>query len=74
MTEQEAKKVLVNPFYAIEIDPTLALDHEPVISEDLWVKANVQLIREWGPERYLRVLLDALRNPVLNDVTVRPRT
>ncbi len=33
-----------NPFYAINIDEGLAVPHEPLISEDDWVKANIRLI------------------------------
>jgi hypothetical protein len=35
--------------------------HEPLISEDDWVKANVGLIGELGPEAYLRNLLSILK-------------
>jgi len=35
--------------------------HEPLISEEDWVKANVSLIQELGPETYLRNLLSILK-------------
>jgi hypothetical protein len=53
--------MITNPFYAIEIDPGLALPHEPVISEEEWVQANVQLIEELGPAVYLHNLLSILK-------------
>jgi hypothetical protein len=53
--------MIANPFYAITIDETLTLPHEPLISEDDWVKANVKLINELGPEPYLRNLLSVLK-------------
>jgi hypothetical protein len=53
--------MIANPFYAIEIDEDLATPHEPMISEDEWVKANVQLINELGSEAYLRNLLSILK-------------
>ena len=37
------------------------MPHEPLISEDDWVKANVTLISELGPEPYLRNLLSVLK-------------
>jgi len=41
--------VIANPFYAITIDDGLTLLHEPMISEDDWIEANVNLISELGP-------------------------
>jgi len=35
--------------------------HEPLISEDNWVKAKVRLIEELGAEPYLRNLLSVLK-------------
>ena len=52
-----AAAMVANPFYAINLDEGLALPHEPLISEDDWVRANVGLIEELGPEAYLRNLL-----------------
>lgn len=53
--------MITNPFYAINIEPALAADHELMISEDQWVRANIQLINELGPEAYLRNLLSILK-------------
>lgn len=53
--------IMSNPFYAIEIDPVLASSHQPMISEDEWVAANVRLIEDLGPEPYLRNLLSILK-------------
>ncbi len=39
-----------NAFYAIKIDEELAVPHEPFISEDDWVEANVRLIDELSAE------------------------
>ena len=39
----------------------LAVPHEPLISEDDWIMANVRLIEELGPEPYLRNLLSVLK-------------
>ena len=36
--------MVANPFYAINIDEGLTLPHEPLISEDDWVRANVGLM------------------------------
>ncbi|MGH3710976.1 MAG: hypothetical protein ACRDRQ_23365 [Pseudonocardiaceae bacterium] len=60
-TPADMLAMIVNPFYAIEFDPVFAARHEPIVSEDQWVVANVQLIAELGPEPYLRNLLTILK-------------
>ena len=57
--------MIANPFYAINIDEGLALPHEPLISEDDWITANVSLIEELGAEAYLRNLLSVLKGNYL---------
>jgi hypothetical protein len=54
-------RVLINPIYAIEIAPTLAFEHEPMITEEEWIQANLRLLSEIGPEGYLRTLLNVLK-------------
>ena len=60
-TPGDVTAMIANPFYAIEIDQDLTVPHEPMISEDEWVRANVQLINELGAEAYLRNLLSILK-------------
>ncbi|MGH9875651.1 MAG: hypothetical protein ACRD9S_24610 [Pyrinomonadaceae bacterium] len=60
-TPADISAMIVNPFYAIKFDPVLAARHEPIISEDQWIVANVQLIAELGPEPYLRNLFAILK-------------
>ncbi len=48
-TPGDVASMVANPFYAINIDEGLALPHEPLISEDDWVRANVGLIGGTGP-------------------------
>lgn len=60
-TPADMLAMIANPFYAIEFDPVLTAQHEPIISEDQWIAANVQLIIELGPEPYLRNLLTILK-------------
>ena len=55
-TPGDVTSMIANPFYAINIDDGLAVPHEPLISEDNWVEANVRLIEELGDGRvYLRL-------------------
>jgi hypothetical protein len=53
--------VFINPFNAIEIHPSLAVPHEPLVSEDDWVRLMVRHIEEHGAEHALRVLLHTLK-------------
>ncbi|MFI9232216.1 hypothetical protein [Streptomyces rimosus] len=57
--------MMINPFNAIEIDPSLAVPHEPVVSEDEWVQVGVLLIEEHGAELALRALLRTLKGDYL---------
>jgi hypothetical protein len=52
---------LINPFNAIEIHPSLAVPHEPLVSEDDWVRLMVMHIEQQGAEHALRVLLHTLK-------------
>lgn len=60
-TPEMVMGMLINPFSAIEIHPSLAAPHEPLIPEDQWVHGMVQLIEEQGAEHALRVLLHLLK-------------
>jgi hypothetical protein len=51
----DVRKVLINPMYCLSMPP--------VISEGQWIEANAKLIRQLGPEVYLRQLLDAMKQP-----------
>ncbi|MGW1152620.1 hypothetical protein ACWD7B_31505 [Streptomyces rubiginosohelvolus] len=52
---------LLNPFNAIQIDPSLAAPHDPLISEDDWVRLVQKEIEERGAEHVLRVMLHMLK-------------
>lgn len=54
-TPEDVRRVLLNPRYC--------LSTPPVISEGQWIEANAKLIRELGPEVYLRQLLDIIKEP-----------
>ncbi|MET8980370.1 hypothetical protein ABZX85_32670 [Streptomyces sp. NPDC004539] len=52
---------MLNPFSAIEIHPSLAAPHDPIVSEDEWIQLMVRQIEEQGTEHTLRVLLHMLK-------------
>ncbi|MFE6743082.1 hypothetical protein [Streptomyces tubercidicus] len=60
-TPEMVMGMLVNPFSAIEIHPSLAAPHEPLIPEDQWVHGMARFIEEQGAEHALRVLLHTLK-------------
>ncbi|QBD78639.1 hypothetical protein EPA93_22660 [Ktedonosporobacter rubrisoli] len=50
----------INPFNAINIDSTNAIEHPPLITKEVWIMANVGLIKEMGVNNWLKQLLDVL--------------
>jgi hypothetical protein len=61
-----------NPFYAIEVDLQWAEPHDPIVTEESWIRANVRDIETMGPEAYLHRLLWTLKGeqgPVVGDAT-----
>jgi hypothetical protein len=66
-------EIIVNPYYAIEIEPRLAVPHKPRVTEDEWIAANLQLIEELGPENYLRKLLSALKGMYWHSENANPQ-
>lgn len=60
-TSGDVAAMIGNPYYAVNISPDLAVPHDPMISEEEWVAANARLIKELGPEPYLRNLLTVLK-------------
>jgi hypothetical protein len=61
MSDIDAFKMICNPFYAIEIDPTLSLPHKPLIPERLWIQNMCKLIEEEGAEKTMQILLEVLK-------------
>lgn len=60
-TPEAVAGVLINPVTAIQIDPSLARRHEPLISEEHWVQVGMRIIEQSGAEFFLRALLKALK-------------
>ena len=54
-TEEQLERILANPIYA-GVGP-----YPPLIDEETWIASGIQLISEIGADKYLRVLLDVLR-------------
>lgn len=61
LTVEMVQKIVCNPFYAINIEPDLGIKHPLMISEEDWIKANVNSIKDDGAEVWLKRLLDVLK-------------
>lgn len=61
ITVEIVRKIVCNPFYAINIEPDLCIEHPPMVSEEDWVKANINSIKDEGAEAWLKRLLDVLK-------------
>jgi hypothetical protein len=55
-----ASHELVNPYHAINIDPTFAVEHPALVSKEQWIQGNVMLLSELGTEHWLHLLLNVL--------------
>ena len=57
-----SNKILANPFYCLEkVDSIFVETHEPLVSEEDWIKAGMKIIEEIGAEQYLKLVLDNLK-------------
>ncbi len=43
---EDFKKIMCNPFYAIQVDPTLCDKHQPMITKDQWVRIQLLALFE----------------------------
>lgn len=57
MDTDDLIRILIDPYYAINVAPDLAVDHQPIISTIDWIKANRHLIDELGADKWLVYLL-----------------
>lgn len=59
-SKDDVMAMLINPIYAVSIDPDLVGEHEPILTKERWIEANEKLIDEIGAETWLRRLLAVL--------------
>jgi hypothetical protein len=67
MEEQEIKKMLAQPFYAVNISDSLFGKHDNLVTKEVWVASATKLIREIGISDFLYTLLDCLENPTVSN-------
>lgn len=61
LTAEDLKRIFANPFYCIVVDERMCAPHEPIVTEDEWIKSASNLIKEIGAEEFLKNLLENLR-------------
>lgn len=61
LSVNDLTRIFSNPFYCITACECMCQPHPPLVSEEVWVKVGVNLIKEIGPEKYLRNLLENLK-------------
>jgi hypothetical protein len=61
--EAMVKRIVLNPFYCINLSPDLMGDHKPLISTEDWIVTNAKLIDEIGASEWLNLLLAELSDP-----------
>ncbi|MEV1249973.1 hypothetical protein [Nonomuraea sp. NPDC049750] len=66
-TPEMVAGVTINPFNAVELDPALTARHDPLISEEEWVKANLGVIEQYGAEFFLYALLRILKGEYVGE-------
>lgn len=73
LTIEELRRILANPFYCMVIDEDMCVPHQPLVTEELWIKSAVKGIQENGAEVFLKDLLENLKGnyvphgePVIN--------
>jgi hypothetical protein len=52
---------VADPYEAIMVMPALCLEHEPIVTVDEWIAANLGELREQSPEAWLANLLAVLK-------------
>ncbi|MCK5027761.1 MAG: hypothetical protein KAS07_05070 [Candidatus Pacebacteria bacterium] len=69
ITAKEIRRIIVNPYYAIDIHPGLFdVGHPKLVDRKTWVKSNMNSIKGMGARKWLETLLDVLEgNYVASD-------
>src|SRR5258708_4620075 len=74
LQQDEVSNDQAHPYHAVVIDPTFAVEHEPLIGEEEWVRANVSAMAQSGVRSWLETLLRVLRGEfVASPEEVRPQ-
>ncbi len=61
ITEVKLIKMFTNPFYCLTVDEMYCIEHPFLVTEEEWIKTNVNLIKEIGAKEWLESLIDNLK-------------
>lgn len=65
LSPEHIARIIANPLYCLgSVHPECIEPREPVMSEDAFVKAGVEFIKQEGAEAYIRLLLQNLKDPI----------
>ncbi len=51
---------IINPGHVVIVSDRLQGDHEPLVTHEAWIEANVKAMKEYGTDKWLWRLLDVL--------------
>jgi hypothetical protein len=60
MSPDEGAAALLNPFYAVSLQPHLFFDHKSKTAKEDWVLLNANLMEEIGAKTWLEEFLDVV--------------
>jgi hypothetical protein len=60
-TKKDLELIMTNPFYCITVDSSFTLKHEYMVTEEEWIKVNINMINEIGAKKWLKNLLENLK-------------
>jgi hypothetical protein len=63
----DVTRLLANPFYCINISPSMAVSHPILISEDMWISTAEKLIERAGARAFLIHLLENLKGNYIRE-------
>lgn len=62
LEKKDIEKILTNPFYCLpKINKIFLYEHETIITEEQFIEAGEQLIKEIGARKYIKALLENLK-------------
>ena len=53
---RDMQRLIVNPFYCIEIHKDLCIPHETMVTRETWIDAMCNLVNEIGLEKALSTM------------------
>ncbi len=68
ITSEQVQRIILNPFYAIQVAPELVETHAPSLRDEEWITGNSSLLQQMGAEHWQALLLDVLQGNTPHDL------